>query len=63
LTEWFPAFLATGAGIKLPTGPPVDDDPVAADERCPVQRQRELRVEPAGRHAVRRVLKSVVTNG
>jgi uncharacterized protein (TIGR03086 family) len=30
LTEWFPAFLAAGAGIKLPTGPAVDEDPVAA---------------------------------
>ena len=30
LTEWFPAFLAAGAGIELPRGPSVDDDPVAA---------------------------------
>ena len=30
LTEWLPAFLAGGAGIKLPTGPAVDDDPVGA---------------------------------
>ncbi|WP_028920928.1 TIGR03086 family metal-binding protein [Pseudonocardia acaciae] len=30
LTEWFPGFLAAGAGIELPRGPSVDDDPVAA---------------------------------
>ena len=30
LVEWFPAFLQAAAGIKLPAGPSVDDDPVAA---------------------------------
>lgn len=30
LTEWFPGFLAAGAGIELPRGPSVDDDPVGA---------------------------------
>ncbi len=30
LVEWFPAFLSGGAGIVLPAGPSVDDDPVAA---------------------------------
>lgn len=30
LTEWFPAFLAAGAGIQLTAGPSVDEDPVAA---------------------------------
>ncbi|GAB3835481.1 TIGR03086 family metal-binding protein [Dactylosporangium cerinum] len=30
LIEWFPYFLAEGTGIKLPPGPSVDDDPVAA---------------------------------
>ena len=30
LVEWFPAFLKSGAGITLPHGPSVDDDPVAA---------------------------------
>ncbi|WP_433319646.1 TIGR03086 family metal-binding protein [Micromonospora chersina] len=30
LTEWFPGFLASGAGIDLPKGPSVDEDPVAA---------------------------------
>lgn len=30
LVEWFPAFLKSGSGIELPSGPPVDDDPVAA---------------------------------
>jgi uncharacterized protein (TIGR03086 family) len=30
LVEWFPAFLAAGAGVELTRGPSVDDDPVAA---------------------------------
>jgi uncharacterized protein (TIGR03086 family) len=30
LVEWFPDFLKSGAGVELPTGPSVDDDPVAA---------------------------------
>lgn len=30
LTDWFPGFLASGAGIDLPRGPSVDDDPVQA---------------------------------
>jgi uncharacterized protein (TIGR03086 family) len=30
LVEWLPAFLKAGAGVDLPTGPSVDDDPVAA---------------------------------
>jgi len=30
LTEWFPPFLSAGAGIQLPSGPPVDEDPVSA---------------------------------
>jgi len=30
LVEWFPAFLRGGAGITLPAGPSVDDDPVGA---------------------------------
>lgn len=29
LTDWFPDFLASGAGIELPRGPGVDVDPVA----------------------------------
>ena len=28
LVEWFPAFLEGGAGVQLPAGPSVDDDPV-----------------------------------
>lgn len=32
LTEWFPAFLASGAGVDLPRGPSPDRDPVAAWE-------------------------------
>ncbi len=30
LVEWFPAFLDGATGIELPSGPSVDDDPVAA---------------------------------
>ncbi len=30
LTEWFPAFLAAGAGVELARGPAVEHDPVAA---------------------------------
>ncbi|MET1075308.1 MAG: TIGR03086 family metal-binding protein [Umezawaea sp.] len=30
LVEWFPAFLESGAGVDLPKGPSVDEDPVAA---------------------------------
>jgi uncharacterized protein (TIGR03086 family) len=30
LVEWFPGFLEGGAGVRLPAGPSVDDDPVAA---------------------------------
>lgn len=32
LLEWFPGFLASGSGIRLPGGPPVDEDPVGAWE-------------------------------
>ena len=30
LVEWFPAFLSSGAGVRLPKGPSVDEDPVGA---------------------------------
>src|ERR671911_325439 len=30
LVEWFPAFLTSGSDVRLPPGPSVDDDPVAA---------------------------------
>lgn len=30
LVEWFPGFLASGSGERLPAGPSVDDDPVGA---------------------------------
>jgi len=30
LVEWFPGFLAMGCDVRLPTGPRVADDPVAA---------------------------------
>ncbi len=29
LTDWFPAFLQSGSGVRLPPGPGVDGDPVA----------------------------------
>lgn len=32
LVTWFPGFLRAGAGVTLPAGPSVDDDPVAAWE-------------------------------
>jgi uncharacterized protein (TIGR03086 family) len=32
LTEWFPGFLAAGAGVELARGPSVDADPVSAWE-------------------------------
>lgn len=30
LVDWVPAFMRTYAGVELPTGPPVDEDPVGA---------------------------------
>ena len=30
LVEWFPGFLEAGSEVRLPPGPSVDDDPVAA---------------------------------
>jgi uncharacterized protein (TIGR03086 family) len=30
LTQWLPGFLSAGAAIELPSGPSVDEDPVAA---------------------------------
>lgn len=30
LVSWFPGFLQAGAGVRLPQGPSVEDDPVAA---------------------------------
>lgn len=30
LVEWFPGFLAMGSDVRLPAGPTVDEDPVAA---------------------------------
>jgi uncharacterized protein (TIGR03086 family) len=30
LTQWLPGFLSAGAGIDLPRGPSVDEDPVTA---------------------------------
>jgi uncharacterized protein (TIGR03086 family) len=30
LVEWVPPFLQSGAGIELPSGPSVDDDPAGA---------------------------------
>jgi uncharacterized protein (TIGR03086 family) len=30
LTQWLAGFLASGAGVQLPAGPPVDEDPARA---------------------------------
>ncbi|WP_432975758.1 TIGR03086 family metal-binding protein [Dactylosporangium sp. CA-233914] len=30
LIEWLPGFVSSGAGVTLPAGPSVDDDPVGA---------------------------------
>ena len=30
LVEWIPGFFESNAGLELPAGPPVDDDPVGA---------------------------------
>lgn len=30
LVDWFPSFLRAGAGVELPRGPSVDEDPVVA---------------------------------
>jgi uncharacterized protein (TIGR03086 family) len=30
MAEWIPGFLASGAGVALPQGPSVDEDPVGA---------------------------------
>jgi hypothetical protein len=30
LVEWFPSFQSAGAGVALPRGPSVEEDPVAA---------------------------------
>jgi uncharacterized protein (TIGR03086 family) len=32
LAEWLPGFLSAGAGIRLPGGPPADEDPAGAWE-------------------------------
>jgi uncharacterized protein (TIGR03086 family) len=46
LVEWFPAFLAGAAGIDLPTGPSVDDDPVGA-WRCQTDAVQALLDDPS----------------
>ena len=42
LVEWFPAFLESGAGIRLAPGPSVDDDPAAAWDAFAAQVQALL---------------------
>jgi uncharacterized protein (TIGR03086 family) len=54
LVEWFPAFLDGAAGVTLPAGPSVDDDPAGAwraqahavqallDDPAVAQREHEL---------------------
>lgn len=46
LLEWFPAFLDGAAGITLPAGPPVDEDPVGA-WRAQVDAVQALLDDPA----------------
>ena len=46
LVEWFPAFLHSAVGIRLPAGPSVDDDPVAA-WRAQADAVQELLDDPA----------------
>jgi uncharacterized protein (TIGR03086 family) len=60
LVEWLPPFLESGAGIRLPAGPSVDDDPAGAwrvmndavqallDD--PGVSERQFAHERAGRH-------------
>jgi uncharacterized protein (TIGR03086 family) len=42
LVDWFPGFLEAGTGIRLASGPSVDDDPVAAWGAHVVEVQRLL---------------------
>lgn len=42
LTSWVPGFLGAGAGLELPTGPDVDDDPAGAWEHLRGQLQGVL---------------------
>ncbi|HKJ12897.1 MAG TPA: TIGR03086 family metal-binding protein [Ornithinimicrobium sp.] len=42
LVGWFPGFLASGADVRLPTGPAVEDDPRGAWELQAVAVQRLL---------------------
>ena len=61
MVEWMPGFLA-GAGIDLPAGPSVDDDPVGAWTNLadglqallddPEAAGREFEMEPVGRMTV-----------
>jgi uncharacterized protein (TIGR03086 family) len=46
LTDWFPGFLAAGAGVELARGPAVDDDPVGA-WRVHADAVQELLDDPA----------------
>jgi uncharacterized protein (TIGR03086 family) len=51
LVEWFPSFLAGGAGISLPGGASVDDDPAAAWQ-TQVDAVQALLDDPADAHRV-----------
>jgi len=46
LVEWFPAFLSGSAGIDLPSGPSIDDDPVGA-WRCHTDAVQALLDDPS----------------
>src|SRR4051794_20323023 len=62
LVEWFPAFLDGGAGIELPAGPDVGDDPAGAWRALdtgvqsvlddPATATRRFRHDRAGEHAL-----------
>jgi uncharacterized protein (TIGR03086 family) len=51
LVEWFPGFLESGTGIRLPEGPSVADDPVAA-WHAHVAAVQQLLDDPAYAHRV-----------
>lgn len=62
LVEWVPPFLSAGAGVGVPAGPSVDDDPVGAWTNLadavqallddPVVAQREVELEHLGRRSI-----------
>ena len=51
LVEWFPGFLASGAGVTLEPGPSVDEDPVGA-WRAHSEQVQALLEDPATKERV-----------